>query len=229
LPHGKLTSLDDNLMTVVGDLPLPLGHFPRRMTVVRLRDRRLVIFSAMALDDDAMQALEEFGTPSFLIVPSDIHRMDAKAWKDRYPGLRVIAPEGARAKAEEVVNVDGTEADFQDPNVRLMSVPGTDDRELALLVDGPSGTSLIVSDLIWNVHNGPGLSGWLFKILRLTGPKPQIAGVIRFRIRDKRALGEQLEAWARLQGLKRIIPSHGDVVESDPRAVLRELAHSLAA
>jgi hypothetical protein len=33
LPHGKLTAVEDNLLTVVGDLHMPLGDFPRRMSV----------------------------------------------------------------------------------------------------------------------------------------------------------------------------------------------------
>ena len=58
LPHGKLTPIGENLLTVVGELPMPAGEFPRRMTVVRLRDSRLVIFSAIALDESEMQALD---------------------------------------------------------------------------------------------------------------------------------------------------------------------------
>src|SRR6188768_2605832 len=78
LPHGKLSRLDDSLLSVTGDLPMPVGDFPRRMTVVRLDDGRLVIFSAIALDETEMRALEAFGAPSFLVVPNDIHRMDEK-------------------------------------------------------------------------------------------------------------------------------------------------------
>jgi len=43
LPHGKLTAIDTDILTVVGDIPMPVGDLKRRMTVVRLRDRRLVI------------------------------------------------------------------------------------------------------------------------------------------------------------------------------------------
>jgi len=229
LPHGKLAVLDDKLLTVAGDLPMPFGKFPRRMTVVRLEDGRLVIYSAMALDEPEMQALERFGTPSYLIIPSDIHRMDAKTWKDRYPGLRVIAPKGALARAEQVVGVDATAPDFHDPTVQYVTIPGTDEREAALLVETATGTTLVVSDVIWNVHHLPGLGGWIFRMLRLTGPKPRIANVVRLKIKDKRAFRDQLEAWARLKNLNRIVVSHGDIVERDPPGILRELAHTLAA
>src|SRR5689334_20721835 len=37
LPHGKLTRLDDNILTVTGRIHMPLGDVERRMTCVRLR------------------------------------------------------------------------------------------------------------------------------------------------------------------------------------------------
>jgi hypothetical protein len=230
LPHGRLSTLDENLLTVVGELPLPLGEFPRRMTVVKLADGRLVVFSAVALDEPEMQALERFGEPSFLIVPSAIHRMDAKIWKDRYPDMKVIAPDGAREKAERIVPIDATHVDFGDPSVRYVTVPGTAGHEAALIVESPKGTTLVLNDLVWNVHDRPGVSGWLFRKLHLTGPKPQIASVVRLgTIKDKGAVRAQLNAWARLRRLKRIVVSHGDVVERNAPGVLRELAQSLAA
>jgi hypothetical protein len=108
LPHGKLTEIDENILTVVGEIPMPIGGLQRRMTVVRLTDGRLVIFSAISLDDDEMRALEDYGTPAFLIVPNSHHRLDAKTWKDRYPNVQVITPKGALPKVEDVVHVDAT-------------------------------------------------------------------------------------------------------------------------
>ncbi len=43
LPHGRLTTIEDNILTVVGEITMPALSFPRRMTVVRLGDGRLVI------------------------------------------------------------------------------------------------------------------------------------------------------------------------------------------
>ncbi|HYQ15256.1 MAG TPA: hypothetical protein VEQ58_05860 [Polyangiaceae bacterium] len=230
LPHGKLSPIDENLLTVVGELPMPLGDFPRRMTVARLQDGRLVIFSAIALDEAEMAQLEAFGTLSYLVVPGDIHRMDAKIWKERYPSLIVIAPEGARKKVEEVVAVDTTNADFGDDSVRFVTVPGTEEHEAALLVKTASGTTLVVNDLIWNVDNRPGFGGFLFRLMGLTGPDPQIPSVVKLRgIKDKPALRHQLEQWATIRDLNRIIVSHGAMVERDPAVVLRDLAYELAA
>lgn len=230
LPHGKLTAVEDNLLTVVGDLHMPLGDFPRRMSVVRLQDGRLVIFSAIALDEPEMAALERFGRPAFMIVPSDRHRLDAKIWRQRYPQLFVIAPQGARAKVEEVVQVDATAYDFGDPTVELVAVPGMDQHDAALVVRSSSGVSLIVNELIWNVDNKPGFGGGLMRALGFTKDEPQIPSLISLiGIKDKPALQRQLRAWSQLYGLKRIIVSHGSIIEHDPALVLRDLASKLAA
>src|SRR5450755_1245387 len=221
LPHGKLSRLDDNLLSVTGNLHMPVGDVQRRMTVVRLESGKLVIYSAIALDEAEMRALEEFGEPSFLIVPNDIHRMDAKIWKDRYPELTVIAPAGVQKRVKEVVRVDHTSFDFADARTRFVTVPGTEEHEAALVVKTWSGTTLVVNDLIWNLNDRPGFGGWLFRIMGFTGSAPRIPTVVELReIKDKHALRRQLEAWARIPDLNRIIVSHGDIVTRDPSGVL---------
>ncbi len=124
LPHSKLSRLDDNLLSVTGDLAMPVGDFPRRMTVVRLHDGRLVVYSAIALDEAEMRALEAFGEPSFLVVPNGIHRMDAKIWKDRYPQLRVIAPAGVKKQVAEVVPVDDSAPQLWRPKSSVRDCSG---------------------------------------------------------------------------------------------------------
>lgn len=231
LPHGSLTRLDDALFTVVGELHMPLGDFPRRMTVVRLAGARprLVVFNAISLDEPEMRALEAEGEPAFLVVPSDIHRLDARAWKDRYPRMRVITPAGAREKVEEVVAVDATAVDFGDASVKFVTVAGTDAHEGALVVERPSGTTLVLNDLIWNVDDRPGLGGWAFRVAGFTGPEPRIPAFVELKaIKDKDALCAQLVEWAALPRLERILVAHGDVITRDPAAVLRGLADALA-
>jgi hypothetical protein len=106
LPHGPIEKLSDNIWWVQGSLP---GMSLKRvMTLVRVRDGRLVVHNGIALAEDAMQRIEAWGTPAFLAVPSGWHRLDAAAYKQRYPSLRVFVPKGARGRVEQVVTVDGT-------------------------------------------------------------------------------------------------------------------------
>src|SRR5215210_1378368 len=95
-PHGPLEVLDEGLLTVAAEITMPLGRFPRRMTVVGLSGGRTAIWSAVPLREPEMKTIEALGAPAFLIVPGVAHRLDLKPWKQRYPGARVICPPGAR-------------------------------------------------------------------------------------------------------------------------------------
>jgi hypothetical protein len=228
LPHGELSQIDDNIQTVTGNIHVPMT-LPRRMTVVRLADSRLVIFSAIALDVEGMQALEAFGRPAFLIVPSDKHRLDARMWKTRYPLIQVVAPEGARSKVEKLLVVDTTEPAFEDANVQFVTVAGTGSRESALIVRSATGYTLILNDLVGNINNASGIGGWLLGMAGFAGRKAQIPKVVKISIiRDETALRVQLLQWADLEPLKRILVAHGSPIHENPRRTLRELASSLA-
>lgn len=231
LPHGPLTVLHDDLLCVSGMLRMPpMGEVDRRMTVVRLSHGRLIIYSAIALDEPRMAELEAFGTPAYLIVPNDIHRMDARPWKDRYPLLAVIAPAGARKKVEAVVPVDGSTVDFGDPSVRFITVPGTGEREGALVVKNAEGTTLVLNDIIFDLKNRPGIKGWLFKTIGMTGDEPHLPPLVKLRqVENESALKAQLEHWSRLPDLKRVIISHGGIIENDAAGVLERIANDLAA
>lgn len=231
LPHGKLKRLEDNLLSVTGTLDMPpMGDVTRRMTIVRLGDGRLIIYSAICLDEVEMEALESYGTPAFLIIPGDIHRMDAKPWKDRYPALKVIAPAGAREKISEVVPVDATAVDFGDPTVHFMAMPGTGEKEAVLVVETTRGTTVVLNDLIFDLANRPGFSGWLFKVIGMTGDEPHIPLPIKLKeVQDKQAVSDQLERWARMPNLQRVIISHGDIISGTPGAVLHRISAELRA
>jgi len=230
LPHGRLTRVEENIVCVTGLLAMPVGEVERRMTVVRLTDGRLVVYSAIALDEAEMSALEAFGTPAFLVVPNDIHRLDAKVYKDRYPRLEVVTPPAARPKVEKVVHVDSTFVDFGDPNVRYVIVAGTGEREAALIVETENGTTLVLNDLIFNLANRPGVAGWLFAAIGITGDSPHIPPIVKMRqVGDADALRTQLIRWASLPNLRRVVVSHGDIIADDAAPVLRRIAGELAA
>lgn len=228
MPHAKPVKIDDNLLTVTGDIHMPLMDLPRRMTVVRLRDARLVVYSAIALNEDEMAALEDWGTPAFLVVPSDKHRLDAKIWKDRYPAMLVVTPHGARTKVEELVTVDTVAPDFKDLDLDFMAVPGTRGHEAALMVRSATGCTLILNDLVGNVRGAKGFGGWLLRRAGFAGDEPHIPSVVKMMVVDDTdALRLQLIEWAAMPTLTRIVVSHGNIIEDNPRQVLRELAASL--
>jgi hypothetical protein len=227
-PHDRLVGVDERIKTVVGYLKLPLARLPRRMTIVRLRDGRLVIYSAIALRDAEMTELERFGRPAFLVVPSDKHRLDARVWKDRYPDMLVVAPRGGGERVADVVLVDSTSPDFGDPDVRYFVVPGTGENEAALIVKTGGRTTLVLNDLIGNIRSATGLGGWFLRLMGFAGDEPRIPGIVkRLLIKDPAAVREQLLLWAKDETLQRVLMSHGDIIDAHPRDALMKLAESL--
>ena len=143
--------------------------------------------------------------------------------------LQVVAPKGSRAKVEKAVPVDTTAPDFGDPNVEFMTVPGTRDREAALMVRTPNGTTLVLNDLVGNIRDASGIGRWLLGLAGFAGKSARIPRVVKVnRVKDANALRTQLLRWAETASLKPILVSHGEPIEADPRQTLRDLAGSLA-
>lgn len=226
LPHGPLKEVEPGLLTVVGQIPMPLGNFPRRMTVVGLPRERTAIYSPIPLDGHAMKRIEDLGAPALLIVPNPSHRLDIRPFHARYPKAKVITAFGARKMVEEAVPVTATDADLGGV-AELVELAGVGRMELAILVRHQGETSLITNDVIGNVGHPQGPGAKIMARLMGFGPKPRITRpAIWFFIKDRKALAAQFREWAAIDGLKRIIPSHGDII-ANPKPVLLRLADKL--
>ena len=126
--------------------------------------------------------------------------------------------------------VDADHGAFEDPEVELVTVPGTDGHEAALVVKRATGTTIVVNDLIAaNMEKPGGFGGWLLARMGYAGAAPQIPAFAKRKlIDDADALAAQLRQWADDPRLLRVLPSHGAPIESDPAGVLQCLAGSLA-
>jgi hypothetical protein len=228
-PHGPVQRIDEAIFSVEGDIRMPLGTFPRRMTVVSLASGRTAVFSPVALHEPAMREIEQLGAPTILIVPNGFHRLDSRIWKQRYPDMRVICPPGARARVERAVKVDATSDILADADVDFIIAKGTRKMESALLVRRGAGTTLVLNDLISNIRHPKGIGANI--IARLFGfgvKRPQMAREVKWLlVRDKRALARQMREWAAIADLKRIIVSHGEIIATAPAAVLEGIALTL--
>ena len=225
LAHEPLLKLSDNLLWTQGSLPGM--SLKRSMVVARLNDGKLVIHNGIALGDAQMVELERFGTPAFLIVPNGGHRLDAPAYKARYPSLRVFTPKGSRTRVQEVVNVDGAYEDFPTNDVvRFETLQGVDEGEGAMFVQSTDGTSVVLNDCMFNMDRKRDLLGFLFTTLLGSAPGPRVSRLAKLLfIKDKKALRSDFERLADLPGLVRVIVAHEKVASgADARASLLQAA-----
>jgi hypothetical protein len=229
-PHGPLEALDEGLLTVAGEIVMPLGRFPRRMTVVGLNRGRVAIWSPVPLREPEMARIEALGEVTFLIVPGVGHRLDIQAWRARYPKARVVCAPGARKAVEEVVQVDEVGDVFRDPAVRMEAAPGVGEMEAILWVRR-EGATLVVNDILANVRHPHGLGAHI--MARLLGfgvdhPRMPKVGKKMF-VKDARALAAGFRAWAAEPDLVRVVVSHGDILTEDVRGVLERAASEIEA
>lgn len=225
-PHGPLTEIATGVWTVEGSIKMPLGRFPRRMTVVVLESGDLAVWSAISLSPEAMARIDQLGPVRFLIVPNAGHRLDVRAWKRRYPDARVIAPTGARKVVEEAVPVDTTANVLGDETVGLDRVRGFTDDEFAMVIERADGTTLVLNDILASVRDPHGLGAnimaWLFGF---GVDRPRVSRLIRWKyVEDGAELAAQFREWAAIPDLRRIVVSHVDVIEKEPKAVLARAA-----
>jgi hypothetical protein len=228
-PHGPVERIDDGILSVEGSIRMPLGKFPRRMTIAALDGGGTVIFSPVALHERAMRDVESLGKPAFLVVPNGFHRLDSRIWKQRYPEMKVLCPPGARKRVEEAVAVDATKDVFHDDAVKFIVVDGTREAESALVVRRGGRTTLVLNDVISNVRHPQGIGANIMARLFGFGVKrPQMAREVKWLlVKDKPALAAQLRRWAADEELERIIVSHGDIIDQAPADVLHSVASSL--
>jgi len=226
--HGPLLTLADNLLWAQGSLPGM--SLKRTMVVVRLSDGKLVIHNGIALDEAQMSELERFGTPAFLIVPNGVHRLDAPAYKRRYPALRVFAPKGSRKRVEEVIAVDGVYEEFpHEESARLETLNGVDSTEGALIVKSSDGTTVVLNDCMFNMDRKRDPLGFLVTTIFGSAPGPRVSRLAKLVfIKDKRALRADFERFAELPNLVRVIVAHEKVASgADARAALLQSASYL--
>jgi hypothetical protein len=221
--HRPLEKLEPNLWRIEGDLPN--GNGTRVMTIVKMKSGKLLVHNAIALEEDLMKEIEAFGDPAVLVVPSGFHRLDAKVFKDRYPKIKVVAPEGAKKKVEQVVKVDATYAeDVGEGDVSLLHLEGLKNAEGVVSVQSGDTTTLVFNDC---VNNLPKLSGLFGFLLSPTG-MPAVPRITRwFMMKEGSAFRGHLEKLAETPNLKRIIVSHGKPLTDKPGDVLKTVAARL--
>jgi len=222
LKHGPLQKLADNLWTVEGTMPTNTA--PRVMTIARLKDGRLLIHNAIALEESMMTEIEAFGTPACLVVPNGYHRQDAKIYKDRYPKMDVVTPTAATKRVEQVVPVTGDYAAApSDDSVRLVYLQGCKGTEGILEVKSADGTTLVFNDAISNIPERKGVIGFL---MAPTG-KPSVPRISRWMIvKDKPAFTQHVSSLATPE-LRRVVVSHGEMITERVGETLKSVTADL--
>ena len=222
---AMLERLEDNLWRAEASVPrVPLQ---RTMTVAKLSSGGLVVHSAIALPD--YPELDALGPVKFIVVPNGWHRLDAKAYVERYPDAKVLGPPGSKKKIEKIVPLTGELSDLVDRDVSLTTVAGMKEVEVLMTVKSGDRTSLVFTDAIFNMPHKSGFQGFVLKHVMKSSGGPRVSRIGRlFMVKDKAAFATQLEELA-ARGVTRVVVSHHEVISVDAAGALRDVAASLRA
>jgi len=222
LSHQPIEVLTPNVWRVEGRLN---ASNTRVMTLIRLRDGRILIHNAVALDEPSMARIDGWGEVSTILVPNRFHRMDAHIMRTRYPRAKVFAPSGALAPAAKATAIDGAYSDVPtDDTVYVRDLDGIRKREGVVVARSPDGATAVFCDTLLNL---PQLKGLMGMMLHPTGTLSVPRPTSLLFAKDRGALRADLERIASEEGLVRVIPGHGAVVSTDAPRRLREAAGRL--
>jgi len=223
-----LERLAENLFRL--EAPVPGMPLDRVMVIARMSDGGLVIHNAIAGSEELYREIEALGSPRFLVVPNGWHRLDAAAYRARFPAVKVVAPAGGRKRVAQVVPVDLTYEELpKDDDVQIETLDGLKAAEGVMRVRSSDGVTLVFTDAVWNLAKRiPGFYGFVFHDVVGSKPGPRVTRVGRwFMVKDKQAYRAHLERLAGTPELKRVIVAHGAMVSEDAAAMLRAVAGTL--
>lgn len=191
-----------------------------RMSVVRLPSGDVLVHSPVKLDAELARAIDALGPVRHVIAPNLYHHLFAGEMAERYPEARLYAPHGLAKKRPELRIDAELDADTSwEGAVHAVPIRGSLLRETAL-VHGPSQT-LLSADLLENFESSDHWPTRMYlKVCGIHG-RAAVSRPLRWAFRDKkkgrRSLDQLLE-----HPIERIVVGHGDNIEHDGHAVLRE-------
>lgn len=217
-----------------------------RGTIIKLQTGALAVFSPVALTDDVKSKIQSMGNDVKYISAMDIeHHIYLTPWAKAYPQAEVIGMEGLPEKREKDEDTRGTKFShvFTQSNKKDMKISEEFDNEFEyeymhshqnkeLVYYHKPTKSMIQADFIFNLpateqysRSGENAtSGFLTKLfIGLMNTKDDAIWQRRFiwylsGSADRAGFSESVNRMKRWD-LERIIPCHGDVIETGAQGV----------
>jgi hypothetical protein len=217
-----LERIDEDLWCANAFQPIPGGHMPARMFVVRLADG-LWIHSPIKLDDALAAEIDALGPVRHLVAPNCLHHLHMGPASLRWPQARVHAPMALRAKRPDL-RIDADLRDGEHPwgdafeQVAVAGAPALDE---FVFLHRPSAT-LIVTDLVFNIHESSSFMTRL--ILRMVGVWKRLgqSRIWHHYTKDRSAAARSCARVLELE-FTRVLASHGRTAQGpEVREQLRE-------
>ena len=215
-----MNKITDNVWTKSYPLSLLGGQQGRVVSVLRLTSGKLIIHSTGPFTPADVAAINELGSPGWLVECMMRHDTFAKIGRAAFPSIPYLAP----ISFDTAAGVD-CQALLPIPNewsgeIDLLLIEGMPKALEHVMLHRPSRT-LIVADLVFNFQKSSGWVWFVRNVLMGVKEHPDCARLFPHLIEDRSAYDRsvrQLLTW----DFDRIIVGHNYVVESNGRESLKQ-------
>lgn len=185
-----------------------------RMTVIET-SAGLLLYSPVRLTSEMVAKLQSIGRIAAIVAPNLFHHMFLRPCSAAFPSARVLIAQGLQTKIGVIPGAEEITAQtiFGPPNELSHFVFDGHSLQETVLFHHPTGT-LITADLIYNY--GPRqypAERAFFRAIGCYGA-PKVAFYHRFSIKNKRSVRHLIDTVSSWHA-RRIIMSHGDIIESN--------------
>lgn len=218
-----LRQLDSNIWVNEAPFKLLGIDFGNRMTCIQLADHSFWLHSPTRFAKTTYAEIKAKGKIKYLVAPSLMHNLYIMDWKTMETSSQVLAPARAK-KLQPDIKLDETPhqeiARLFNDEIGCIPIDGMPLLQEYAFIHHASKT-LILTDLAFNF--GSEVAPWTKFFLKLYGSYNKFGPTftIRALIKDKNAFSESLENIT-AQDFDRIIVSHGRIVETNGKNILRE-------
>lgn len=195
--------------------------FRRNVTLLRLRDGRLVIHSTAPFKPEDVETIRRFGQPAWLVDVTLMHDTFAKAGRTAFPGLPYLAPAGFSKASGLATELLSPAPNDWTGEIEVIAIDGLRYVGEHALFHRASGT-LVLGDLLF--HFAPETRGWprffarhLMRLPRMVG----ISAFFRLMIRDKELFAASLRQLLEYD-FQRIVVGHREPIRHHAKAALQE-------
>ena len=195
-------------------------HWPCRCTLIEVQPGEFLIYSPVPFSEQDLRSIENLGKVRWIVAPNTFHHLWVDKAQHQFIDAKTFVADGVATKQPKL-EYDGilpdTVPDAWCNTLEIARIDGSSINEVVLF-HKPTH-SLVVTDLIFNIHKS---KGWVAPLVfRIAGTYKKLAQskLWRFTTRDRdlaSASVEKILEWP----IERVIMAHGCIVDEDARSKL---------
>jgi len=212
----KLTSFAEGVWFARDSYRLFGVDLGTKMTVVRLANEKLLIYSPIKINDSLRLQLSALGDPAYIVVPSILHNLHAEQWYSAFPHSTVYCAQGAKIRIKGKSLKPGESYPWEDQLITIF-IDGMPKVNEWVFVHKKSRT-LIVCDLLFNVTEPQNfLARQLLKLYGIYN-RSAITPLYKLMIKNRDAFDQSV---AKLKSchFDKIIVAHGNNINEQGHSI----------